>query len=497
MRIILFIIGFVGVSAVGQIRLSELNYRSKIENSQLYFPDQQQIHSAIWPILITDTTSSYIQNITSAKNPFSRIHIYPIANVMGGYSSQTNLMYNAGLGLAVDWSKERTFLTIKYMPGWYGGGYVGDSIQNVNNAQPGMFRTNSIGSNDQLEVVGAFKWNKFFTMIGGYGRNFFGEGYRSMFLSDNAAANPFLKFETSFGSIKYVNLYQIWYDNIDPNNTLLNDTYKFSASHYISWNITREINVGVFETVVWQQKDTIANRGFDLNYLNPFVFYRPVEYGIGSADNVLLGLSLNAKVNKHHTIYSQFVLDEFLLSAIQDKSGWWGNKFGLNFGYKSNYFFLENLYFQLEFNAVRPFTYSHKYSSQNYGHLNASVTHPLGANFFELLNITSYKKGKLRITNKLVVNSYGVNADSVNVGQNIFESYSDRDGDFDHHIGQGLRKTVWNESFILEYPLMPKRGLYLNFTYNLRYEWQRNFYLTEHALLVGVKSRLWNNYYDY
>ena len=55
--------------------------------------------------------------------------------------------------------------------------------------------------------------------------------------------------------------------------------------HLLSFNVTDWLNFSVFESIVWQGKDTLNNRGFDINYINPFVFYRPVEYNIGSADN--------------------------------------------------------------------------------------------------------------------------------------------------------------------------------------------------------------------
>ncbi|MBK6525418.1 MAG: hypothetical protein IPG07_07615 [Crocinitomicaceae bacterium] len=174
------------------------------------------------------------------------------------------------------------------------------------------------------ELLIAYRPHKIFTFLGGYGKNYFGEGYRSLLLSDNASNYPFLKIETAFGGIKYVNLFSVWNDNsINPANKSL-DEMKFSATHYLSWNITREFNLSVFESVVWQAKDSLAFRGFDVYYLNPFVFYRPVEYSNGSADNVLLGLNLSYKINRNHCVYSQLIIDEFFLKQIKADDKWWG-----------------------------------------------------------------------------------------------------------------------------------------------------------------------------
>jgi len=511
-----FIIGisFFSWNSWSQITVDYLDYRHRIENSETYFLDNQKIHSGVHPMILNKEDVGFQKEkgqlvfnrgtSTSAESGESRksygLRIYPIADIGVGVQYQKNkpdyFNYIAGAGLGIDFSSKKFFITGKLMPYATQSGYVADSIQQKSDMDLGTTRPifGKIYSRNELLI--GYRANKFFTFLAGYGKNFFGEGYRSLLLSDNASNYPFLKIETTFGSIKYVNLYTIWNDNsTDPSNKSL-DRMKFSAIHYLSWNITREFNLSVFESVVWQAKDNIADRGFDLNYLNPVVFYRPVEYSNGSADNVLLGLNLSYKVNKNHCLYSQVIIDEFLLSKIKDDSKWWGNKWGVQLGYKSNSFLVENLYFQAEFNVVRPFTYSHKYSIQNYGHLNASVTHPLGANFYEVLNIISYKKNSIRFTNKITFSAFGVDTDSVNYGQNIFNSYSDRKEDYGHLIMQGLRTNVLNEQFILEVPLLEKIDLYFNVTYNYRMQYNEFQTTHNHFLMVGIRSRIWNSYSD-
>ena len=90
------------------------------------------------------------------------------------------------------------------------------------------------------------------------------------------------------------------------------------------------MNLSLFESVVWQDKDTLLNRGPDINYFNPFVFFRPVEYGIGSADNSLIGAGLKITIDKQFLIYSSFILDEFYLIEIRTRNGRWGNKYGFS-----------------------------------------------------------------------------------------------------------------------------------------------------------------------
>lgn len=486
-----------------------MHYLQRIDQATFYLSDSIEFHSAVLPVIEFETASSsrfeknsfQFSRVKNFEQNFQAFRCYPITDIAvgleGGLSSNQPFKYSAGAGLATEYSRKKFFITGKLLPYITASNYVSDSLQQNFNIVAGTTRP-IIGSVFQRsELLIAYRPSRFFTFLGGYGKNFFGEGYRSLLLSDHASNYPFLKIETAFGGIKYVNLYSVWNDNsVNPFNKSL-DKMKFSASHYLSWNITREFNLSVFESVVWQSKDSLANRGFDLNYLNPVVFYRPVEYSSGSADNVLLGLNLSYNLSGKHKIYSQVIIDEFLLSQIKSDQKWWGNKYGIQFGYKTNHFFIPNLYFQSELNLVRPFTYSHKYSVQNYGHLNASVTHPIGANFYEILNIISYQKNAFSLTHKLTFAAFGTDRDSVNFGQNIFNSYADREDDFGHLIMQGERRNVLNESIIFEFPVCRAIDLYLNATYNYRMQWTSSHTHHTHFFSVGLRSRIWNQYSDY
>ncbi len=498
---------FFSLLAGGQIRVDNLHYLNRIDKSKIYLADSIELHSGVLPLVLSGSDSIFQKSpgqlsfLKSTQNNRIGFRIYPLADISlgieGGLSTGSLLKYNLGPGAGFDYSRKKLFVTGKLLPYLTESNYVADSIQQNLNMDLGTTRPIAGSVFQRSELLIAYRPHKFFTFLGGYGKNYFGEGYRSLLLSDNASNYPFLKIETAFGGIKYVNLYSVWNDNsVNPANKSF-DEMKFSATHYLSWNVTREFNLSVFESVVWQAKDSLAFRGFDINYVNPFVFYRPVEYSNGSADNVLLGLNLSYKINRNHCLYSQVIIDEFLLKQIKADDKWWGNKYGIQFGYKTNHFFSDKVYFQTELNLVRPFTYSHKYSVQNYGHLNASVTHPIAANFYEVLNLVSYSGEKFRLTNKLTFAAFGVDKDSVNVGQNIFNSYADRNGDYGHLIMQGERRNVLNEQVIFEMPLLGKIDLYINATYNYRMQWTQNTINHSHFFMIGLRSRIWNSYNDF
>ena len=75
-----------------------------------------------------------------------------------------------------------------------------------------------------------------------------------------------------------------------------------------------KLTVSIFETVMWAPS---ASRGYELAYLNPVLFIRPVENSLGSPDNVLLGSNVRWKINQQNTLYGQVMLDELLLDEVR------------------------------------------------------------------------------------------------------------------------------------------------------------------------------------
>jgi hypothetical protein len=307
--------------------------------------------------------------------------------------------------------------------------------------------------------------NSFFDFQLGYGRNFIGDGYRSLVISDVASPYPYFKINTKFWKIKYTNTY-MWLK--DPRNEVTVDgTYasKYMANHYLSWNVNNRLNIGLFETVVWQNSN---NRGFDMNFVNPIIFYRSVEFSSSSrSGNAALGLTGKYKFSNKFNMYGQFFLDEFSLTDMTNGSNSWKNKYAYQIGAKYyNAFKVKNLMLQAEFNSVRPYTYSHSQVITNYGHNNQSMGHLWGANFREIIAIANYYKGRWFANAKLVYGVKGFDFDTVdnqyNYGSNILLSYDyNRYRDTDVKIGQGNKTHLFNGELQTGYLVNPSLNLKL------------------------------------
>ena len=340
--------------------------------------------------------------------------------------------------------------------------------------------------------------NKIFNFQVGQDKQFWGDGYRSLFLSDVAAPYPFLKITTNIWHLTYVNLYTIMRDATDPSGLKKDWLNKYATFHYLGWNATKRINIGLFESIVWQGTDGSRYRGYDVNYLNPIMFFRPTEYSLGSSDNALIGLSFKIKLFKKQQLYGQVLLDEFLLKEVVAQNGWWGNKQGIQAGFKSfDLFKIKRLNFQTEYNYVRPYTYSHGSVQQNYGDFNQPLAHPLGANFMESANFLNYRHKRFFIEAKFVYAVYGGDSASTDYGKNIFISYTKRRAEYGNFTTQGFQTNLITTSLRGAYMLDTRMNLKIEL--GISYRIEENAYATTKTpyIFLGIRTDLSNLYSDY
>lgn len=296
----------------------------------------------------------------------------------------------------------------------------------------------------------------------GHGKNFIGDGYRSLLQSDVASPYPFLKLNATFWKIKYTSTW-MWLKDVRP-EVVVDDAFltKYMANHYLSWNVNKRLNIGLFESVMWADTN---GRGFDVNYLNPIIFFRAIEFQTGQgAGNAILGLSSKYKWNNKVNIYGQFVLDEFSLSDVKAGDKSWKNKFGFQLGAKYfNAFKVDNLLLQAEYNQVRPYTYSHNTQILNYGHFNQPMAHLWGANFREFVLIGRYNYQRWFGDAKLIIGQrgldYNTDEDSFSYGGDIYRDYNARNADTGIKIGQGNKTNSFMAELQAGYLLNPTTNL--------------------------------------
>lgn len=351
----------------------------------------------------------------------------------------------------------------------------------------------------------SFTPKKWFNFQIGRGKHFVGDGYRTLFLSDNANSYPYFKIETQFWHVKYTIMYtQLKHVLDNPGNSNAHFK-KYSTFHHLSWNVSKRVNFSFFESIVWQAKDTLQNRGYEIGYMNPVIFFRPVEFEEGSADNALMGFSFRVKVAKDYQFYGQLLLDEFLMQEVRAGEGWFGNKQAFQLGFKAfSPFGLKGFAFQTEFNYVRPFVYTHGSPKQNYAHWNQPLAHPLGSNFLETVNIIDYRKGRWHFQEQFNYAFSGSDTSGNSYGNNIFLPESERPNDIEgrninhgYYVGGESPETLFYNKLRVGYILDPSSGFRVEVGHLYRQRSGEGFKQSTNMFFIGIRTTLFQRYEDF
>ena len=362
-----------------------------------------------------------------------------------------------------------------------------------------------------------YRKNNMFAVQFGHGKNFIGDGYRSLLLSDNTFNYPYLKIQTTLRKVQYTNLYAELMDinyfatHDTPNWQQMGYYKKYFSSHYLSVNITKKFNLSFFESVVWHINHAPTSRSFDVNYLNPIAMLSPIKFSVNSPDNVLVGVNTKY-IFKSSYMYGQLVLDEFSITDFRANDDWWANKIGYQLGYKIfDPFNIDRLTLQVEYNYVRPYTYAHHNPQQNYAHYNQPLAHPLGANFSEFLVMANYKWKRFEIDAKIMFAKYGgdFKGDTVSYGNNLYFStgnYAQEEGlvgmgsgrpsNFGIEMYQGNLTTIDYTSLNISYIINPYTNLKINLGVTFRNSHNDDEDVKTQFINFGIMSDMFNHYYD-
>jgi hypothetical protein len=344
--------------------------------------------------------------------------------------------------------------------------------------------------------------NKYLNFALGYDKNFIGDGYRSILLSDVAANYSFFRLRASLGNVTYQTIYAYMLDPGAPRLTSdrrLGDRGKWGAFQYLDWNVSKRFSLGLFQAITWADAEPEGKRGFDFNYVHPFVFLRPIEGANStSPDKMRLGLNLKYEVLANTAIYGQFMIDEFTAKEFFGRNGYWANKWALQLGFRgSNLFGVKRLNYLGEFNTARPYTYAHFDRLSSYTHYNQPLAHPFGANFREFVGIINYSLHRFDFNGQLTYAFYGLDPVNQNFGKNIFLSYNTRTLDYGSKVGNGVPTDFYFAKANVSYLINPKSNLRLELGGILRTEKNQLINSNTGIFTLGIRSSFRNLYDDF
>lgn len=312
----------------------------------------------------------------------------------------------------------------------------------------------------------------------GHGKQKIGNGYRSLLLSDNAFNYPYIRLTSQWlkGKIQYTNIYAALM-NLEtggaktPPFTEPLFQKKAMAIQYLSFNISKRINLGLFQSMVWNASDSMNRQQLDWQYINPIIFSNLGFYGLNNKNNIMLGANMSVKLSSRLMLYAQFMADD--LSRMKKTKNGIGYQVGIKY---FDVLKLKNSMLQLEYNHVAEGSYTSPIgaiNNQSYSHYNQNLAFTPGYGT-ELVSIFDYKYKRFFMNAKLNVQKLTING---------YDFYTNTFSNF------GLGYTI-NPSY--------------NFNVSLNYINRQQVFTDFNAsnnitrfYTLSLKSNLYNTYYDF
>jgi len=451
----------------------------------VHYADSHRIFKYITEDPALDVTFyKHLLSFEPKKENF-KIHIDPIIGLQNGrdltdtvrpYGFNNTRGVIASINIGKDFYAESMFVENQTLFPGYVATYV--TAAGIVPGQ-GRYKPFKIYAADYAFSSGFISYSpwKNFNFQFGHGKHKVGNGYRSLLLSDNAFNYPFLRFTQQWfkGRLQYTNIYAVLM-NLEaatkkpiPNAERLFQK-KPAAFQYLSMNISKTINLSLFQGIVWQAGDSLNRQKVNLMYANPLIFSHAAYYGMNDVNNVVVGADLKIKITNSINFYSQFMADD--LSNSKSLGNGYGYQIGFNY---FNALGVRNLFLQAEFNSVSEASYISPLgaeTNQSYSHYNQNLAYtPNNGNEIILMADHKYKR--------------------------FF-------GNFKYHLqAKQLNKADHTNinlvNINLGYLINPAYNLNVYLGYNYRFQKFYNFNpsLTSSFVYLGFKTSLFNAYYDF
>jgi len=426
----LFFVALLFLSAIkAQHQNLPLNYNltQQLERNSLKQKDSSIVfHSAIRPAIQSFTNPSlynsiyndsgkyyytfteklYKKNLLSIEEKDLKLVADPLFNIAYGKTTTNDTLLKIstnirGVRVAGDITSKFSFETRVYETQYFYPIYL-DSIADAKKTALGFGRSKLFKDrgHDVAMSMGYLSYTplKQLNIQFGQGKHFIGNGYRSLFVSDNSSPAPYLKLTTQLfqNRLLYQNI-NSWMQTLTrlpaTNSAEALFKRKGSSFRYLSFAANKNLQVGVFEGVIYKNYvDSIGQVPLAPSFYIPIIGVATAIDGLKGENNSLLGININYNIKKSFNIYGQYVFDD-------------ANKKGFQIGAKwFDVGGLKKSWLQLEYNNVEAFTYSTSTNNiiQNYVHSNQEIAHPLGASFSEVIVLAHAEHNRWLATGRMI-----------------------------------------------------------------------------------------------
>lgn len=326
----------------------------------------------------------------------------------------------------------------------------------------------------------SFTPSKTLNIVAGTGKNFIGEGYRTLFLSDNAFNYPFakLKWEMLKGRITYnfilatfINLQRI------PATTSSEAQFKRKDAnfHYVEIAVSPKLKLGLFEANIFNRyKDGMGSTPINWALFNPIIYSSTIAAGSATRMASSAGMDLRYALNNKIKFYSQIIT---------------GNKFK-GFGYQALIEFnnvLKGLNIKAEYSQSNKFLYVGPNAYLNVMHYNQPIAHPLGNQFAEAVFTCNYNLPRFGILQRFNIQNSYVPLGAISSAAVLNDMYAGLDRQ-NTYTTYSLTEAWFNLTLATHLQV---------FTSYLYRKSDNSIAQTTNWLMFGIRSNINNQYFDF
>lgn len=356
-----------------------------------------------------------------------------------------------------------------------------DSSYSIANAViPGAARTKpfKVDAFDYAYAIGNLIYapKSYLRFMVGNNANFVGDGYRSLFLSDNAVPSIYGRIDLQLAKrFDYTILRSKQFNLLRrPIYTTVEAYYesKLFSSQFINFRASDKLSMAIFEGSYWSTGDSVSSKSVNPSYYIPLPFLGGLIASNNQTVNVLAGIQFAYLPLKNIRIYGQLALSNWKTKTI-------GSQIGIR--YYSPFGWKEGL-IQLEYNNVPKRLYLSENTRLNYSSANLPAAHPKGNGFQELVFRFNFTKKRFYTDVKSVL--YFLKNHENN---NLIAS---------NYLLQSETGTIYHQQLELGYRFNRK----INLEVFIQHLYRSTSIPTEpqtNAVLFGLRTGLINHYNDF
>jgi hypothetical protein len=312
----------------------------------------------------------------------------------------------------------------------------------------------------------------------GYGKQFIGDGYRSLILSDASFYYPYVKF--TFNSRYFMYSWMLAsLQEYDTSKVEKNDIFfrKSFSTHLLSFNILKKIQISLIESEIHNNPDTLGRFKTDWRLFNPIMML----YAATPDVHPLWSVNIKGLILPTLCLYNQWAFDNLNGKGAVYPAFQVGMKYFDVFG-------LKGLFMQAEYNQVAPNTYNSPQQILTWNHYGEPLAHPYGNNFKEYLGFITYTYNRWELSSQsnIVLQLRKTEQDSNPMVATSIPGMA--------YFANG-QKLYW-QNFQLTWYMNPKTLMNLSMGCTLRHEDLPGSFSTMYYFYFAFSTSLVNLYYD-